>query len=89
MDYATLSIEELDKELNRRDALRQAGKTYNREETKTIMEIRNKKIAAESLHRRLNPTQVIGLPNEDRLNTLRAKAGVAVVGAGGAVVEKK
>lgn len=80
MNFESMSIDDLDKELDRRDALRLVGEAYNRAETEAIMSIRNQKIAAESLHQRMNPTPIVGLPNEDRLNTLRVRAGVAIVG---------
>jgi hypothetical protein len=75
MDLDSLTIAELDAELERIDAARLALKA----EGAAVMAVRGAKIAAESLHARENPTPVMGLPDQDRLKVLRAKAGVAEI----------
>jgi hypothetical protein len=78
MDWESMTVEQLDVELDRIAQERQAL----REQAIKIMYIRNHKIGARELRARLNPTPIMGLPDAARIERLRVQAGVAVVGTG-------
>jgi hypothetical protein len=76
MNPDDMTIEELDAALDTLNAQR----LEIREAARPLMAARNRKIAARELHARLNPTPVMALPDQGRIERLRVAAGTAVIG---------
>lgn len=73
-------IAELEAQLEELDAERLAAIAAVKARARPVMAELHKAVAQRELYLRENPTPVLGLPNAERLEALRVKAGVATVG---------